>query len=260
MAVIVCAVLFAMKSKFDENPEENDKVEMVQENQKDEETGTDFTSKPDKEEVVVPEEKESDSAEKGEKTDDDSSVVAVIPGADDKNSKDAQPEAGEIQTTFIEGQKVLELAASYQKLGTSNVADYTSSSVIKQDNGVTNPPINLFDGDDKTNWQEGVDGPGIGEYVYYTFDREYMVSALTFHLGNWKESKYFYGNNRPKTLVIAMGDESWVVEFPDAWEEYGIEFSAPVKADDLRLTISEVYQGTDWDDTPITDVNVWYKQ
>lgn len=65
-----------------------------------------------------------------------------------------------------------------------------------------------MDGDEVTSWQEGVEGPGIGETIYYKLDQEQPITYLTFKLGNWRNDKYFYGNNRPRTLTITLDDYS----------------------------------------------------
>lgn len=154
---------------------------------------------------------------------------------------------------------IAQIRQDFWRVGKENILNYWASSTIQQDNGVINPPIYLFDNDDQTNWQEGKEDSGEGEFVSFTFDREYAVSAMTFRLGNWKSDTYYYGNNRPKTLLLEMGGYSWSVTFPDEWKEFAVEFSSPVNAEGLKITLEEVYEGTDWDDTAITEVGVWYQ-
>ena len=148
---------------------------------------------------------------------------------------------------------------NYIRLTEDDVAGADSSSVIKQDD-IDNYPIYLFREDDQTNWQEGVSGPGIGEYVAYTLKQEYEIEAMSFRLGNWKTDRYFWGNNRPKTLEIIAGDNSWEITFPDEYKtEYVVTFNTPVKVTDLKFTIKDVYKGSQWDDTVITEISLWHE-
>lgn len=164
------------------------------------------------------------------------------------------------QAVLMEHKKEIEvLAENYYRIYEDKVADYSASSEIQQDNGVINPPIYAMDGDEQTNWQEGVDGPGIGEFVSYRFDREYKIQALTLKLGNWKDEQYYYGNNRPSSLILTLGEESWTVDFPDEWEEFGVRFTSSVQTDTLKVAINGVYEGTEWDDTVIAEIGVWYE-
>lgn len=148
---------------------------------------------------------------------------------------------------------------NYIRLTEDDVAGADSSSMIQQDN-TDNLPIYLFREDDQTNWQEGVDGPGIGQYVAYTLKQTYEIEAMSFRLGNWKTDRYFWGNNRPKTLEIIADSNSWTITFPDEYmTEYVVTFSQPIKATNLKFTINDVYKGSQWDDTVITEISLWHK-
>ncbi len=147
--------------------------------------------------------------------------------------------------------------ADYKQI---HVASANASSVIQQDNGAINTPIMIFDDNIETNWQEGVDGSGIGEWVEAQFSQESQVKYLTFKLGNWKTNRYYYGNNKPSKMTITMGEFSQQIQFPDEWTEFCLEFSRPCEADSLSITIDEVYRGTDWDDTCITDMRIFAEE
>ena len=164
-----------------------------------------------------------------------------------------------IEIEKLEESQVKELKNKYWRMTKDDLRDAAASSVIKQQEGVSNLPEYLFDNNIQTNWQEGVKGAGIDEFVEYQFQGEYRVCAMSFKLGNWKTQKYYYGNNRPKTLTLTMNQQSWTVSFPDRWEQMGIAFTSPVKTSDLKITIDEVYKGKEWNDTVITDIGVWYE-
>lgn len=149
-----------------------------------------------------------------------------------------------------------DIEASHWRVTADRVVNAGASSTIHQDK-VQNPPINIMDGDETTNWQEGVNGSGIGEYVYFTFDQEYKVDALTLKLGNWKDARYYAGNNRPKKLKIITNNDSWLIEFPEERREFAVQFSSPAGIKDFQVEIEDVYRGTQWDDTVISEIGLW---
>lgn len=161
-------------------------------------------------------------------------------------------------TLLMDVEAAAAIKASHWKISADKVVSAGASSTIKQEK-VQNPPINILDGDEMTNWQEGVDGSGIGESLYFTFDQEYDIDALTLKLGNWKTDDYYYGNNRPKTLKIVTADQEWSMTFPEERMEFSVQFTSPVRTGEFKVVIEDVYKGTKWDDTVITDICLWCK-
>lgn len=166
----------------------------------------------------------------------------------------------ESETHLIDNTDTLkEVKASYKKIGKDQITDSYASSTIDQDM-VDNKPIFLFDGDDTTNWQEGVSGSGIGEYLNFVFDKTYSVEYMTFKLGNWKTEEYFNENYRPKTLLINSGNNSWTITFADVKQEFLVQLDPAADMNNIKITIQDVYSDhMQWEDTPITDIGLWYK-
>ena len=131
-----------------------------------------------------------------------------------------------------------------------------ASSTISQ-SGTANDPILVFDRRDETSWQEGVSGYGLGEWLKASFDGNYKVKYMAFKLGNWKNDKYYYGNAKPKTLEILIGDFRGEITFPDERAVQWVEFSKEVDANAMEITIRDVYAGTSWQDTCIAAVDVY---
>lgn len=142
------------------------------------------------------------------------------------------------------------------------VVNAEATSVIRQD-GVDNSPMQIFDGIESTSWQEGVDGPGIGEKVYAQFDNSYYIEYLTFRLGNWKTNDYYTGNNRPKTLRITLGNDAtgteqiFDVDFPDGKELFCVEINPGIRCSYIEIEIRDIYAGAKWDDTAIADIGFY---
>lgn len=133
----------------------------------------------------------------------------------------------------------------------------SASSTIVQ-SGYDNSALCLIDGKEETSWQEGVSGNGIGEYADIQYSSSSSIKYLVFKLGNWRDDDYFYGNNRPKTLTLTFdGKDSYTAIFPSEKSVYYLEFSSPVTASHLRITIDDVYDGTSWDDTCIAEITAY---
>ena len=80
---------------------------------------------------------------------------------------------------------------------------------------------------------------------------------MTLKLGNWKDARYYAGNNRPKKLKIITNNDSWLIEFPEERREFAVQFSSPAGIKDFQVEIEDVYRGTQWDDTVISEIGLW---
>lgn len=139
-----------------------------------------------------------------------------------------------------------------------SVANATASSTITG-NLVNNYPIYMFDGRDDTSWQEGVSGYGLGENFTFSFGTTRTVKCFGFKLGNWKNDEYYYGNARPKTMTITAGSFTGQVTFTGVRDIEWVEFNKEVSVDSITMVINDVYQGTSWQDTCISEIMVYGK-
>ena len=114
---------------------------------------------------------------------------------------------------------------------------------------------NLIDKNLNTNWTEGVQGNGEGEYVDFTFRTEQSVAGFIISAGNHVSNEYYTKNSRPKTIVLTFSDGT-TQEFTllDEKEEQEIYFEKVVHTKSIRLTISSVYSGSTWNDTVISEI------
>ena len=143
------------------------------------------------------------------------------------------------------------------------VTSADATSQIRQ-SGVDNSPIKAFDGDEVSNWEEGVNGVGIGENLAGYFDHEYKVKYIVFKLGNWRQrgldgttKDYYNMNCRPKTLTITLGDLSQQITFSDEKKEHCVCLSYPYPASTINLRIDDVYRGGSYEDTVISDIAIY---
>ncbi len=142
--------------------------------------------------------------------------------------------------------------ASEDSIFLSNEDNYSASSTLS-----SHYVENLFDWDVGTNWQEGVDGSGIGEDVEINFADTQKISGMAFYMGSWVSEQKYYENNRPSVVTLQLDDEEFQLEFSDVMEKHYVYFSQPVAFNYIKLTIYEVYRGTVYDDTVISEINIF---
>ena len=160
-------------------------------------------------------------------------------------------------SSAITASLVSESSVDFSSIHEAYIESASATSEIKQASGVSNDPLLAFDNNTDTNWEEGVDGSGIGESITANFKYENeKVRCIALKLGNWKSGKYYYGNNRPSKLTITLDDLSFQMDFPDSWEEFYVMLNHPFKASSIQVRIDDVHKGTSWDDTCITDIRV----
>ena len=97
-------------------------------------------------------------------------------------------------------------------------------------------------------WVEGVSGSGIGETLTLYFQSDTTVSVIDLTLGYARDSKRYYGNNRPSLLRFSFSDgSSFDCAFQDVMADQAILLSRPVSTTYIEITILDVYYGTDND-------------
>ena len=178
----------------------------------------------------------------------------------------------------------------YSRVG---VREAMASSVVEQE-GYDNTAAMAVDGDVITSWQEGADGDGINEFINLKLDREYEVRYITLNLGNWRDQDRYDKNNVPKTLTIWLDEKSFLFasdrgDAPDqesavyyrlsvdggeaesfltlphkaeklvpmGEDQFCLEFSRDCPASEIYVRIDDVYEGSLWDDTCISEIGIY---
>ncbi len=144
------------------------------------------------------------------------------------------------------------------------VSSASASSTLRQGiKGITNDAMVMFDGNDKTSWQESASGHGIGESVSIRFNGTYNVKYIAFKIGNWRWDKgsgvRYRENNRPKTVTLDFGTHYATVTFSDSQTVQYVELSEEVNASEMRVILEDVYLGTKDDDTCINEITIYGK-
>ena len=112
---------------------------------------------------------------------------------------------------------------------------------------------NAIDGKRSTAWIEGVDGPGIGEWIRFDFDREINLHRILVQPGYFKSPSVWAQNNRLATVTAQFSDgSSRQLNFSDRMDSQKIDI-ASVRTRWVRLVIESVYYGSD-PDTALSEV------
>ena len=147
----------------------------------------------------------------------------------------------------------------------SHVVEVMASSTAKPEGKHRYDARNLVDGNLGTVWVEGVKGLGVGEWVEYSF---ISVTPDSRHDGSWaffngynSSEALFKANARVKKLRVSYnGRDIADVEVLDVRSmqlfDLGTlpEFNQMKKGDKVRFKILEVYPGTKYEDTVITEL------
>ena len=252
IVVIVGAIFFVVRGNKETKKDEGTQMERNSDSSEDKK-GSDNASETKGQE-------ESDDTLNPENQED--SENHAEPAPDDSSDQDTGAKIEKITSAeLLEDSDLLKsVKKTYTRIGSGAITKANASSVIDQDL-VGNEPIKALDDNDKTDWQEGKEGSGIGEYLEFTFDKSYPVAYMTFKLGNWLSDDYYWGNCRPKILQIDSGNNSWNLAFPDGKDEFLVQLDPETDISNIKITIQDVYTDRiEWQDTAITDIGLWYQE
>lgn len=146
-----------------------------------------------------------------------------------------------------------EIMSSESQTGTPLKITASASSVRLAVQANTYYPANAIDGKRGTAWIEGVDGPGLGEWIRFDFDREINLHRILIQPGYFKSPQIWAGNNRIQTLTAFFSDgTSRDLTFTDRMDSQKVDIGS-VKTKWVKLVIKSVYYGTD-PDTAISEI------
>jgi hypothetical protein len=137
-----------------------------------------------------------------------------------------------------------------------NIAQVHASSELEQKYGAGNLTDRTWE-----SWAEGAAGNGIGES--FTVEFKLPVKLNGFYLRNgYGQADYYFRNNRIKSLEIVYNDtvNGGTLEVEDSF--YEMRYSVPgterqgdfVECTKITFIIKDVYPGTEYDDTCITEI------
>ncbi len=134
---------------------------------------------------------------------------------------------------------------------------YIGGTSSLTEGSVTHSSDRILDGDHSTAWSEGVAGNGYGEGITLNFADTFQISGLYIRAGYHKSSNTYYNNGRPSQLTFTFSDGSTETHrLADIMESQLINFNQPRITSSLTMTIDDVYPGSTYQDTLITEIYI----
>lgn len=122
------------------------------------------------------------------------------------------------------------------------------------------PVANVFDGNASTCWAEGASGYGIGEAITFTvatFGRPSIT--LRIYSGYHKSSNRYHQNGRPRDITLRVDEYTLAHTFSDGMlpETIAVDGLAGRAFVEFTLVIDSVYKGSTWQDTCISEIELY---
>lgn len=159
------------------------------------------------------------------------------------------------ETRYQENQQPTQLTEVKWEQVANPVMTTNASSTYSGDRA-THDAVNLLDGNVKTNWTEGANGNGIGEYVEFGFTGSYLLSAIFIYPGNQYDEDRYLDNSRPEHITVTFSDGSTMgFTLKDMMEGQVMVLPEPVVTESVRITIDSVFHGAKYADTVVSEVS-----
>ena len=146
----------------------------------------------------------------------------------------------------------------------TSLASMSASSFLRTDRWGQYQAWMAVDGSRETAWVEGAAGAGIGEWIMLTFPGTIEIHSIGMDIGYNRNADTFAKNNRIKraTLIFSNGER---IELGFA-DRRGLQTIPLVRAPGpniettyVKVVIEEVYRGSRYDDTCLSEIEVWGK-
>lgn len=144
------------------------------------------------------------------------------------------------------------------------IKEITASSVDKETraNGTVDvySTENMLDSNNNTTWAEDRDNHSGTSFINIELQEKAIISGVKISAGYFKTSELYYKNNRPKTLIISFdnGEEIEYTLKDDSFEiVQDIKFEKPQTSKNIKIIIKNVYLGSHYNDTCISEIEVY---
>ncbi len=140
-----------------------------------------------------------------------------------------------------------------------------ASSTLQSSTGIYYGPENLIDGDIATSWQEGVEGYGEGEAIRFSFAEAKKIKTIGIYAGSWTNSERYSANGRPKELTLVFSKEGTDIRsdtftLNDEMKEQFAVLNEAVECDAVYMRIDSAYEGGEYQDTVISEVELYVNE
>lgn len=140
----------------------------------------------------------------------------------------------------------------------------SASSNLSSSKNSTFLPQNLFDRKKSTAWVEGVPGHGIDEQILIQLNKKRSVFGIKILNGYNLDVKDSIGdrwplNSRVKQMHMKLTEnETKIIQLTDDKSFQNFSFE-PVETDKIVLAIKDVYFGSRWEDTALSEIAIYAK-
>lgn len=134
--------------------------------------------------------------------------------------------------------------------------EFSASSTLPPSKTGNYEPGNVDDDDPGTAWVEGAKGHGVGEWIQVEFTGEFTevpISKIGIISGYAKGERFKQNNRIKKAQLVFSNGRRVSINLKDTAEMQYFSFE-PVLTDKVKLVIEDVYPGTKWDDTCISEI------
>ncbi len=230
--------------------EESSSVPFVQD------SSSQISSEPEKESPETSEAKhgadESSAAPEEESSQPEESASSI--GEQVTETSDSKAEQ---ESESSAAQESEEKSSTYPAIDMTDIVSTTESSYLKESD-LHYPASSTIDGDPATGWSEDVSSYGEGEWIVLSFDGTYIISGLRIATGLQTDSDRYFNNARPRQILLTFSDGSEITaDLEDRMGYQNIEFEQPVASNNLKVTISAVYRGSKYEDTLISEIELY---
>ncbi len=144
----------------------------------------------------------------------------------------------------------------------SPFAEVTASSQLPSDQHGSYFPYAAIDGQVATAWVEGVEGPGLGEWIRLDFPEAIGVHTIHVDVGFDKDAELFAKNNRVREATLRFSDgQAVTVTFEDVRGMQPVPvvdlLGGPVATTSVELIVEAVTPGSTYDDTCVAEIEVY---
>ena len=150
------------------------------------------------------------------------------------------------------------------------VASVETSSELSPSSKKTYSGMNLVDGDPSTVWVEGVPGTGGGETITLHLEKEQPVYGIAICNGYTADYDLYNNNGTLTKVAVSFGDLASIESSVGGYAFEGcsgddlaglnlnrLELHEPVMTDTITITIKEAKKGARYDDTCISEIQVY---
>ena len=123
---------------------------------------------------------------------------------------------------------------------------------------------NIIDENTSTAWVEGKENSGINEFITIYIPGHprvsfglYKIKKIGIINGYAKNNDIFKQNNRVKKLRLEYGDHVRTFALKDTIVMQYLKFNEPVLMKKFKITILDVYKGSKYDDTCISEIKIF---